>query len=153
MNTVYVQRIERGWAAHFIGGGHCRFHRNTLLVAYKNGEPLRKVVVSTVGMYLPAILPEHTQIPEPVSFGRYYETLIFKAKQHGHYTEADTSREIILDLDLPWYINGKTFREQRDSVDDVANTMHDNLVTAVIQHLQDGTLPTAEEKEDDNASA
>ena len=150
MNTVYIQQIERGWAAHFIGAAHCRFHRNTLLVAHKNGEFMREVVVSTVGMYIPASLPEHTLIPEPVGFDRYYETLIFEAKQRGYYTEADTYREIILDLDLPWYINEETFREQRDSIDDAANMMHDNLVTAVIQHLQDGTLPTAEEKEDDN---
>lgn len=126
-----IKRTERGWCAHFIGGWHCLFRRNTLLEC----EDVQ-IVVSTVGGYRP-----HDRV-EAIGHERWYETMAFIAEEHDGYIEADVTKEI--DFESEWEIWGNTFDEviaKHPNVDNAANDMHENVVKEITTKLQNGERP------------
>lgn len=121
-----IKRTERGWAGHFICGVDCNWRRNTL-VEDENG---RGIVISSVGA-----LPIHYRIGNRLDFteiglNRYYETMMFIAKQDGIFIEADVTQQRYV-AGLPWCVsqkpNGKTDLE--------AEEIHENHVKYVMENF------------------
>ena len=134
-----VKRTERGWGGHFICCYDCLFRRNTLL-EYAD----KKVVVSTVGaMYArdPSDISGKKRL-QTIGYKRFYETMVFMAKEENGYIEADTSKEIYLDSN--WAIGGtddaEEFIEAHPYADNEANDMHEAAVKEIEQKLINGTL-------------
>ena len=122
-----VKRTERGWPGHFICSDRCKFRLNTLL---EYGDT--KIVVSTVGnMYIDGK-------PEPIGYERWYETMVFYAKQDGHYVEADVTRQLYPDQD--WGILAETYDELPNDVDNIANQMHESIVQEFINKIESGEV-------------
>ena len=113
-----IQRTERGWAGHFCGAKNCLFRRNTLLQCED-----QSVVVTTIGSWRPI-----DEILE-VGPGRYYETMVFMAK---NYKEADVSKQIY-NFTSPWFLKDKC-------ADDKANDMHETVVEEISQMMIDNTI-------------
>jgi len=103
-----VKRTERGWGGHYIGATKCLFRLNTLL-EYKE----KKVVISTVGMYMP------DGKPEIIGWKRFYETMAFAGKQENEYIEADVSEKIEFESQS---------EIEEPYKDNEANSMHENIV-------------------------
>ena len=116
-----VNRIERGWAGHYICAKDCMFRRNTLLT---NGDT--RVVVSTVG----AMMRDHRL--EEIAPDRYYETVAFFAKWDGTYWDADVSREVRFD-------SMRSIGE--DGNDNDANDMHEHVVEEIAGRMERGSTP------------
>ncbi len=117
---------ERGWAGHFICSNSCLFRRNTLISFGRN-----KYVVSTVGAYL----PEGKDSIETIGAGgRYYETMAFKAKKESGYWGADVSKEI--SFNSRWSICAESVMELPETVDNLANEMHDQVVKEISKTLK-----------------
>ena len=113
---------ERGWPAHFCMGDRCLFRRNTLV-----GEYPKCIIVSTVGnLYESGI---HSDGPQTVGAGRYYETAMFKPDMAGEYIDIDPSEEIPFE-------GKKAIAAMHDSVDNEANDMHDAAVKIAVEMLE-----------------
>lgn len=110
-------RTERGWAGHFICADSCFFRRNTLLEC---GDD--RIVVSTVGSYR-----TKGKIETIGADGRYYETMAFKAYKNGPYWEAHVSEQ--LNFDSEWAICAESSEELPDDVDNLADQMHEAVVS------------------------
>lgn len=119
-----VNRVERGWAGHFICARSCLFRRNTLLE--KDGV---YVVVSSVGsMVIEGRL-------DTVGVGRYYETMAFFSDESDtRYHDIDVSRQISFESE--WAI-------AEQDADDRANDMHETVVAELSRKLEEGSLTTA----------
>lgn len=116
---------ERGWAGHFCHSSKCSFKRNTL-VSLGN----LRVVVSTVGAYQPITGGDYQEI----GFGRYYETMAFKAAlAYGIYWESNVSKEV--NFDGKWMLDECVVES-----DNLANKMHDNAVHEISMMLRNGVL-------------
>lgn len=121
-----IKRTERGWAGHFICGVDCNWRRNTL-VEDENG---RGIVISSVGA-LPKLDRNGIRIEwQEIGLNRYYETMIFIAKQYGIFTEADVTQKRCV-AGLPWCVsqkpNGKTDLE--------AEEIHEKHVKYVMENF------------------
>jgi hypothetical protein len=120
-----VIRTERGWAGHFIGAGDCLFRRNTLL---EYGDI--RIVISTVGLYLPSFAKEKREFQAIGAYNRMFETMAFHAKrEQGIYWDADVLRQISFESE--WAIN-------HADADDEANIMHDRVVDEISEQLKGG---------------
>jgi hypothetical protein len=119
-----VNRVERGWAGHFICARSCLFRRNTLLE--KDGV---YIVVSSVGsMVIDGKL-------DTVGLDRYYETMAFFSDANDtRYHDIDVSRQIYFDSE--WAI-------AEQDADDKANDMHETVVAELSRKLEEGSLTTA----------
>lgn len=119
-----VNRVERGWAGHFICARSCLFRRNTLLE--KDGV---YIVVSSVGsMVIDGEL-------DTVGLGRYYETMAFFSDESDtRYHDIDVSRRISFDSE--WAI-------AEQDADDKANDMHEAVVAELSRKLEERSLTTA----------
>ena len=113
-----VTRTERGWAAHFIMAERCKFRRNTLLTL---GETTEGIIVSTVGNC-------YDRDGELITIGwdRYYETKAFQAIPRGEYIEIDEDK--IISFNSPWAINKEQLNSRIESIDNLANDMHETVV-------------------------
>jgi hypothetical protein len=87
-----IVQTERGWQGHFLCP--CTFHLNTLLDL--DGF---KIVVSTVGAYLPphGFQPRGKRY-ETIGHNRFYETLAFESK-YDSYDDANVMRYVLIDSD------------------------------------------------------
>lgn len=118
-----IKRTERGWAGHFICANSCMFRRNTLLEKGK-----KRIVVSTVGGYR-----YQEKIETIGAGGRYYETMAFRAKKDGPYWEADVSKQLSFNSD--WAICADSVNKLPDDVDNVANDMHEKIVSELMEGM------------------
>ena len=127
INKVNV--TERGWPGHFIAANRCMFRRNTLL-EYNS----RKWIVSTVGVYI-----NREDKITSVGHRRWYETKAFEAKERLGYIDADVEKEIFFDSE--WGIWGDSWKEVckncNDTPDNVANDMHDKVVSELIDKIKE----------------
>jgi len=120
-----VKRTERGWPGHFIGAKDCLFRRNTLLEC---GEI--KIVISTVGLYLPPQFKEKREFESIGANNRMFETMAFHAKrEQDRYWDADVQRQIYFDSN--WAI-------LYADADDEANIMHEEVVEEICEQLKNG---------------
>ena len=118
MSKKKVNRVERGWAAHYICADKCRFRRNTLLT-FKNV----KIVVSTVGNMI-----TDGDI-EQIGYNRYYKTKAFHAKKKDtRYFNGDVNKEIRFNSNSCGSIS-------EPDVDDKANNMHEAVVEEITMKL------------------
>lgn len=125
-----VKRTERGWCGHFIGGADCMYHRNTLL---EYGE--QKVVVSTIGHYLPRNKRQeywkHGKMDfEMVGRDRYFETMAFLADD-SQYHDADVTKEI--GFSSNWELDKPDMEMEADA-------MHDTVCDEIAEDMVNGTL-------------
>ena len=127
VNEVNV--TERAWAGHFILADKCLFRRNTLL-EYKD----KKWVVSTVGSYR-----NREKKIDSIGHCRWYETKAFEAIEASGYIEADIMKQIYFDSE--WGIWGDSWEEVckncNDTPDNVANDMHDRVVSELIDKIKE----------------
>ena len=115
-----VNRVERGWAGHFICAKFCLFRRNTLLV--KNET---RVVVSTVGnYYVDADVKE-------IGIDCYYKTMAFFAEWDGKYYDANVGREVHFEAMRAISTPGD---------DNLANDMHEHVVEEIAARMEAGVL-------------
>jgi hypothetical protein len=127
----HVDRTERGWGGHFIGASKCLFRRNTLLTLKDGCDVLRRIVVSSVGLWRVPTMNEG-RFAE-LARGRYFETLAFEADgTDTRYFDADIDRPV--PFDSPWSI-------AEVDADDRANAMHEAVVAELTGKLIAGTLP------------
>ena len=85
-----IVQTERGWQGHFICA--CTFHLNTLLDL--DGF---KVVVSTVGAYIPALdLGKEGKRYDTIGHNRFYETMAFESS-YDSYDDANVSNHVSFD--------------------------------------------------------
>jgi hypothetical protein len=117
-----VERVERGWAGHYIGADSCRFRRNTLLTCGNT-----RIVVSTVGLYY------YDNEFKPIGIdNRYFETMAFHSESDDtRYYDADVTRQI--SFDSPWAIS-------EIDADDKANDMHEAVVAEITEKLSKGLI-------------
>ena len=115
---------ERGWPSHFVSAHKCLFRRNTLI----EGD-CDSVVVSTVGL----MLNKETMEIEQIGVNRYYETIVFGAKEEGHYIEADVGDERCPDSQST--IMANSVYDLPEGVDNIANEMHDKIVAEFLARL------------------
>ena len=130
-----IKRTERGWAGHFICAQDCTFKRNTLLQYGK-----KYIVVSTVGSMRRKNIDGNYIQPEQMGVDRYYETMSFYSDDNDDvYHDIDVSKEIYVP-DAKWSINKKEIDLYKDTIDNVANKMHEDYVSTVSQMLINGEL-------------
>lgn len=125
-----VKRTERGWCGHFIGSTDCLYHRNTLL---KYGE--QKVVVSTVGRYMPIAQRQeywkHGKVAfDTVGHNRYFETMAFLADD-SQYHDADVTKRI--GFPSNWELDKPDMEMEADA-------MHDAVCDEIAEDMVNGTL-------------
>lgn len=119
-----VKRTERGWAGHFIGGGKCEYHRNTLLEYDGN-----RVIVSTVGRWLPDFIRHDFM---EIADGRFFETMAFTAEySNDGYWDANCYERVMFESD--WTL-------PRPDMEKEADEMHEKAVAEIAQHLLNNTL-------------
>ena len=125
-----VERLERGWAGHFICANRCRFRRNTLLTC---GDV--EIVVSTVGLMETSWKKDDEYYSGPfeeIGAGRHFETMTFYAKKDDkRYHDGDVSRPA--GFESPWCIS-------EVDADDKANEMHERVVEEIMKKLGRGEL-------------
>jgi len=119
-----VTRTERGWAGHFCGAAHCRYHRNTLLHCPSTGV---RIVVSTVGNYRPPLYEGATE----VGLDKFYETMAFHAHHEGCYWDADVHQQVF--FQTPCGIKTCDF-----DTDLAADKMHEAVVAEITAELAVG---------------
>lgn len=124
-----VKRTERGWGGHFICAYRCNFRRNTLLEVGK-----REIVISTVGMMEDYKI--EGKIDAVGSGGRYYETMAFHAKKDGPYWDIAVGRKVSFDSE--WAICAESVNDLPEDVDNLANDMHEAVVTEIAAKLLKG---------------
>ncbi len=130
-----IKTTERGWAGHFICSHYCQFRRNTLV---ENDETGFGIVVSTVGCmfnlnsmkaYAAGKLSERE--PEEIGHNRMYETMCFVADK-SIYRDSDVTQQVsIMGPDLKWSIDYHEWENNKDRVDNIANQMHEDMVSQV----------------------
>nr|DAN28986.1 MAG TPA: hypothetical protein [Caudoviricetes sp.] len=125
-----VKRTERGWCGHFIGSTDCLYHRNTLL---KYGE--QKVVVSTVGRYMPIAQRQeywkHGKVAfDTVGHNRYFETMAFLADD-SQYHDVDVTKRI--GFSSNWELDKPDMEMEADA-------MHDAVCDEIAEDMVNGTL-------------
>lgn len=99
------------------------FTRNTLLELIGTNY---KLVVSTVGNM------QHDGKLEEIWCDRHYETMVFEVdKNDTTYYDIDVSKEISFESE--WAL--KVTEENKDFVDNLANEMHENVVTEIMWKL------------------
>lgn len=119
-----VKRTERGWAGHFIGSSDCLYHRNTLL---EYGD--KKVVVSTVGRYLPN---KNSHEFDTVGHNRYFETMAFEAyESEPGYWDANVTKKVRFNSN--WSLD-------RPNMENEADEMHEAVVAEITKDLINDTL-------------
>ena len=118
-----VKITERGWGGHFICVSRCVFRRNTLIEGDNDS-----VVVSTVGG-----MKVNGELETIGAFGRYYETMVFGAKEIDGYIEAYVSDE--RSLDAEWAICAENPEDLPKNVDNIANDMHEAVVREFVSKL------------------
>lgn len=119
-----VKRTERGWRGHFVGSHQCLFSRNTLIETEET-----KYIVSTIGAYYPEGLEKGCS---PLGGGsRYYETMIFEAKQNENYWDVDIEKQFVIPDGCNWYIDTITYESDKE-----ANDNHDEIVSTVQSMLE-----------------
>lgn len=121
-----VTTTERGWAGHFIGSPNCMYHRNTLVTF---GD--RQIVVSTVGNYRPGL----DRKVETIGWKRYYETMVFEAKEDHGYIEIDVEKEV--DFPGVWGICADKPEDLPDTVDTEADKMHERIVKYIKKAIKE----------------
>lgn len=131
-----IKRTERGWAGHFICAQDCTFKRNTLLQYGK-----KYIVISTVGcMRRRDSNGSYPQTPEQIGVDRYYETMSFYADDNDAiYHDANVSSEFYVP-DIKWAINKEEMSVYKETIDNIANKMHEDYVSAVEKMLMNGEL-------------
>lgn len=123
-----VKRTERGWAGHFVAAQDCRFRRNTLL---QLGDKF--IVVSTVGGYF------YKDKLTEIGWDRYYETMAFYSDPNDKvYHDINVSEQIY--ADAKWAIDKKEMKQHKDSIDNIANEMHEAYVKKVEEMLLNNEL-------------
>lgn len=116
-----VIRKERGWAGHGLISSRCMFRRNTLLQ-----KKDISIVVSTIGLYY-----YENKFVE-VGINKYFETMAFYSlKTDKKYFDADVSR--------PVYFDSKSGVNTLGD-DNEANDMHENVVSEIIQKIENNTI-------------
>lgn len=115
-----IKITERGWKAHFCGASHCQFNRNTLV---EDGKIY--IVVSTIGNYRPR------GVTEKIGLFQYYETCCFFAEFDGTYWDANTKREISVDIDC--YV-----QQMSRKADKIANEIHERCVAVIKNRITAG---------------
>jgi hypothetical protein len=118
---------ERGWPGHFCASSSCQFRRNTLI---EYGD--KRIVVSTVGNYIPRTTGEIKKIDREIGLDRTYETMAFWARYEKPYWEADVSKEV--DFESDWAIGELEF-----DTDKKANDMHERVVEELSKLLTNPT--------------
>lgn len=128
-----VVRTERGWAGHFCGASNCLFRRNTLLEC---GDT--RIVVSTVGLYLPFGYKDTREFQAIGTDGRMFETMAFFAKRKfDRYWDADVSKQV--SFNSKWSIH-------HADADDEANIMHENVVDEISKNMRADAPEDIDEK-------
>ncbi len=123
-----IKRTERGWAGHFICGDRCKYHRNTLL-EYND----LKIIVSTVGAFVNLLKIE------PIgSIDRFYETMAFRARKDDCYWEIDVWNEI--EFISNWAICAKSTEDLPIHVDNLADEMHENVISEISEMMINGKI-------------
>lgn len=90
VNYDQIVQTERGWQGHFICA--CGFHLNTLLDL--DGF---KVVVSTVGSYIPPhSFEKEGHRYDTIGYHRFYETMAFESS-YDSYDDANVSNPVSFD--------------------------------------------------------
>lgn len=119
-----LTRIERGWAGHFVMGIKCQWHRNTLILDSDSG---RGIIVSSVGQ-----LPDENHPDKYIQIGafRYYETMVFIARQEGEYMDADVTRQVF--PETKWYVSDYP----EGTTDLKAEEIHEHNVAAVLSNFE-----------------
>jgi hypothetical protein len=120
--AMKIKITERGWPAHYCCASSCLFRRNTLIEYGK-----KKIVVSSVG----SRLDEDEKSLLDIGINRYWETMAFKSKQEGIYTEANIQKQI--SFSSPWAL-GKAANDL------MANDMHEKVVKEIAKKLKAGVL-------------
>lgn len=121
-----IKKTERGWPGHYILADRCQFHRNTLL---ELGNV--RIVVSTVGA-------QHSHDWSgfnKVNCDSFYETMVFPAKKHKSYWEANTLAGSISILSKSRCGMGKEIEHIDDKK---ANDMHEKIVTEISRRMNNG---------------
>lgn len=125
-----IKKTERGWAGHFIGSPNCAFRRNTL-VQYGR----KHVVVSTVGCYR----PYGEGKPVSIGYDRYYETYAFYSDPADKvYHDIQVDQQVYAPNNVKWSISEKEMKSKE--IDNIANKMHEDYVTAIEKMLINGEL-------------
>ena len=131
-----VTRTERGWGGHFCCAHRCLFRRNTLLEC---GDV--RVVVSTVGGMIIETSRSGKRKIEEIGCDRYYETMAFHAhREEDRYWDADVGRQVY--FDSPCAIDQKY-------ADDLANDMHEVVVSEIEDKLERGLINNEVSPEED----
>lgn len=120
LKTNMVKRTERGWAGHYICADQCMFKRHTLL-EFKGIN----IIVSTVGQQFRT----NNHKPVMVGSGRFYETLVFKAKYSDSTPKmliANVNEQI--EFDSNWMIENPHKHLE-------ANQMHEDVVSEIMYKM------------------
>lgn len=141
---LVVTRTERGWPGHFICSNRCFYRRNTLLQT-----SITNLIVSSVGNLHEINKSE----PQPIGHNRFYETMVFVAKQIGPYLEADV--HATLEEGSPSFACGE-FNTLPADIDSLMDTYHEERVAFWAQRLQEGFeyaefSENDEDEEDENS--
>ena len=124
-----IKTTERGWPGHFPGARDCQFRRNTLL---RDTNTDRKIVISTVGAYMPSHKRDKYSVVRFEEIGPYchYETMAFRSKDGDEYDNIDVSREAPIGTRTAvWVDPGWVDPGQPNKLwDRIANDMHENAV-------------------------
>lgn len=121
-----LERIERGWAGHFCCGKDCQWRRNTLVIDKDTGKG---IVISSVGQLLNYF--DKRQYIE-IGARRYYETMVFVAKEKGGYIEADVGKQIFSPDGMQWYVS----EYPKGKTDLKAEKIHEGHVDYVIKNFE-----------------
>lgn len=122
-----IKTTERGWAGHYICASRCLFRRNTLVESDSEA-----VIVSTVGNHIDSD-GETCQIGS----GRFFETRAFAVRMDGPYIDADTN--IMIPFDSEGDINADSADDLPGNVDNLANEMHDKVVSEFVGRFSEGS--------------
>lgn len=130
---VEIEVVERGWAGHFCLSDRCLFRRNTLISKGKD-----RLIVSTVGNCIERALSTNmialtgATIPKNEAV---YETKCFIAENRHGYIDSNVTQEIYLE-DTKVYIYRWEEQKAPLNIDNLANNMHENFVTKIVNLLK-----------------
>ena len=124
-----MERIERGWAGHYICGPDCRWRRNTLIV----NDDGREIIVSSVGRLTRYDHKKGLNVVDYIGHKRWYETKAFIAKKDGEYTEVDVEKYITLPENIEWCVD----HEPEENTDIEAEKIHEDVVSWVMGNFDE----------------